>query len=118
MDITHVDAAISLPTAAAKELFAELKSNPSLSPDLIDSAGAEGGGAISTILISFSKTAIGYVAGLISARLGNRELKVQIGETSLHAAQFPQDVGEIEKMLDKVLEMELKRLRASPSKGA
>ena len=116
MQNSVIDGVIEVPQELAERLKAALVEEPSLDPDIIESAGAEGGGGAADVVVTLSKAALGHLASVLSRFASGHDITFTVGQTTLHATRLRRDQADIQALVETVLDAELKRLQAEKRK--
>jgi len=109
-----IEIAITVPQAELQTLVDALSRDPSLKPDVLPSSGAEGGGALAVLVITMGKAAIALVATALGTLVNRTSVKIVVGRTTLEGKNLRG--RDLPVLLNKVLGVELKRLKASKKK--
>mgnify|MGYP003393385529 CR=1 FL=1 len=108
-----LEGSVQLPKDAADLLVAALECKPVYQADIVDSAGAEGGGGVVDVLISLSKPGLGFLAGVLSVIVVRHEVTVTIGQTTIKATYLKRD--DMEELISTAFDVESRRMALTAS---
>lgn len=103
-----VESSVRLSKDGADLLRQALAGRPQFQLDVIESAGAEGGGGSVDVLFGLAKNGVTFLAGVLSVILIRHEISITIGQTTIKGTALKRE--DLEVLLERTLEVERKRL--------
>jgi hypothetical protein len=108
-----MEVALMVPKSQEQQTLALLGAEPSFNPQIVPSVGVEGGGALSSIVLTLAKPAIEGFSQILSRLISGHEITLQVGQTTLHTNRLRNSNSDVVSLLERVLEAELKRIAAN-----
>jgi hypothetical protein len=109
-----IEVALTVPNSEKEFALGLLDKEPAFQAEVVPSTGAEGGGGLSVLVIRLGKATIGGLSQIMGTLASGQDVKLQIGQTKLDAKRLRNP--DLNSILEKTLEVELKRAAASRRK--